>query len=274
VVTTVAKDFLGHSITSTGARTIRQRPFGNVGGGQTTSQGFIGTLLTPSCIELLLVGHGWVSRVAPTWFVSVVIIIRFTSVVSVVSRHVHDGFWNAHVVQTVLVGDRGVVEPRTFASLPRAGAEHAEVRATAAGHMITTLLKLDHSLAVEAALPTLLFGQIDKSLGLWIFGALAAGVHLVVAQRAHLCLAPRTATVLAALELVHIGRLDPLAAALRWTVEAVLCRVLLVLCVPQDLELVVEEVVDVFEGDVVLVAAFGGHVLRILDGHGEDAAET
>jgi hypothetical protein len=85
------------------------------------------------------------------------------------------------VVQAVLVGDRSVVEPRTFASLPRAGAEHAEVRATTAGHMVTTLLELDHCLAIEAALPTLLFSQIDKSLSLWIFGTLAAGVHLVVA---------------------------------------------------------------------------------------------
>jgi hypothetical protein len=193
---------------------------------------------------------------------------------SVVSRHVHNGLWNTHVVQAVLVRNRGVVEPRTFAGLPRAGAEHAEVGTTAAGHMITAFFELDHSLAVEATLPSLLSSQIDKSLSLWIFGTLAAGVHFVVAQRAHLCLASRTATVLATLELVHVGRLDPLAAALCRTVKAVLCRVLLVLCVPQDLELVVEEVVDVFEGDVVLVAAFGGHVLRVLDGHGEDAAET
>jgi hypothetical protein len=232
MVTTVAKDFLSHGITSTGPGTVRQRPFGNVGGGQTASQGFVGTLLTPSCIELLLVGHGWVPRVASTWFVSVVIIIRFISVVSVVSRQVYNGLWNAHVVQAVLIGDRGVVEPRAFASLPRAGAEHAEVGTTAAGHMVTALLELDHGLAIEAALPTLLFGQIDKSLSLWIFGTLAAGVHLVVAQRAYLCLAPRTATVLATLELVHVGRLDPLAAALCRTVEAVFCRVLLVLCVP------------------------------------------
>jgi hypothetical protein len=182
MVTTVAKDFLSHSIASAGSGAVRQRSFGDVCGGQTTSQGFIGTLLTPSCIELLLVGHGWVSRVAPTWFMSVVMIIRSISVVSVVSRQVYNGLWNTHVVQAVLVGDRGVVEPRTFAGLPRAGAKHAEVGATAAGHMVTTLLKLDHSLAIEAALPTLLFGQINKSLSLWIFGALAAGVHLVVAQ--------------------------------------------------------------------------------------------
>jgi hypothetical protein len=30
----------------------------------------------------------------------------------------------------------------------------------------------------------------------------------------------------------------------------------------------------VFKWDVVLVAAFGRHVLGVLDGHGEDAAET
>jgi hypothetical protein len=232
MVTTVAKDFLGHGITSTGPGTVRQRPFGNVGGGQTASQGFVGTLLTPSCIELLLVGHRWVPRVASTLFLSVVIIISFISVVSVVSRQVDNGLWNTHVVQAVLVGDRGVVEPRTFASLPRAGAEHAEVGTTAAGHMITAFFELDHSLAVEATLPSLLSSQIDKSLSLWIFGTLAAGVHFVVAQRAHLCLASRTATVLATLELVHVGRLDPLAAALCRTVKAVLCRVLLVLCVP------------------------------------------
>jgi hypothetical protein len=194
--------------------------------------------------------------------------------VSVVSRHAHDGFWNAHVVQAVLVGDGGVVEPRTFASLPRAGAEHAKVGATATGHMIATLFELNHGLAVVATLPSLLFSHIDKSLSLWIFGALAAGVHLVVAQRANFCLAFRAATVLATLELVHIGRLDPLATVFRRTVEAVLCRILLILCVPQNLELIVKEVVNVFERDVVLVAAFGRHMYRILDGHGEDAAET
>ena len=73
---------------------------------------------------------------------------------------------------------------------------------------------------------------------------------------------------------MHVGRLDPLATAFCGTVDAVLCRVLLILCVPQDLELVIEEVVDVFEGNVILVAAFGRHVLRVLDGHGEDAAKT
>jgi hypothetical protein len=140
--------------------------------------------------------------------------------------------------------------------------------------MIAALFKFNHSLAVVATLPSLLFSQIDKALSLWVFRALAASVHLVVTQRADLCLTLGAATVLATLELVHIGRLDPLAAVLCRAVEAVLCRILLVLCVPQNLELVVKEVVDVFERDVMLVAAFGRHVYGILDGHGEDATET
>jgi hypothetical protein len=148
------------------------------------------------------------------------------------ARHVHYGFWNTHVVQAVLVGYSGIVEPRTFARLPRAGAEHAEVGTTTTSHMITALFEFNHGLAVVATLPSLLFSQVDKALSLWIFGALAGGVHLVVAKRADLCLAFGAATVLATLELVHIGRLDPLAAVLCRAVETVLCRVLLILCVP------------------------------------------
>jgi hypothetical protein len=277
VVAAVAKDFLSHCITPTRPGANRLRSVRDVGGGQTASEGFIGTLLAPSCIKLLLVGHGRVSGVGSTCLMSVISVIRFVSIVSfisVVSRHVHYGFWNAHMVQAILVGYRGVVEPRTFASLPRAGAEHAEVGATAASHMVAALFEFNHGLAVVATLPSLLFGHIDKSLSLWIFGALAAGVHLIVTQRANLCLTFGAATVLATLKLVHVGRLDPLATVLCGTVEAILCRILLILCVPQYLEFVVEQVVDVFERDVILIAALRRHVYGVLDGHGEDATET
>lgn len=184
MVTTVTKDFLGHSITSTGPRTVGQRSFGDVGGGQTAREGFVGTLLTSSRIKLLLVGHGLVSRLRSTWLVSVISVDGFISVVSIVSvvvGHVYNGLWDTHVVQAVLFGNIDVVEPWALASLPRAGTEHAKVGSTAAGHMVAALLKLDHSLAVVAALPSLLFGQVDKSLGLWILGALAAGMQFVVA---------------------------------------------------------------------------------------------
>lgn len=186
-----------------------------------------------------------------TWFVSVVSIVSFVSFGSIVTGYVYDGFWDAHVVQAILIRNSGIVEPWTFASLPWAGAEHAKVGATAAGHVVAALFKFNHSFAVVAALPSLLFGQIDKSLSLWIFGTLAGGVQFVVAQSADLCLASRTATIVAAVKLVHIGRLDPLAAALCRTVEAVLCGVLLILGVPQEFELIIEEVVDVLQRNVV-----------------------
>jgi hypothetical protein len=179
MVTTVTKDFFGHSITSTGTGTIREGSFGDVGRGQTARKGFVGTLLTPSCIKFLPVGHRWVSGLSSTWLVSVVSVVRFISVVSIVSvvaRQVHNSLWDTHVVQAVLVGNIDVVEPRALTSLPGAGAEHAKVRSTAAGHMVAALLELDHSLTIIAALPSLLFSQVDKSLGLWILGAVAAGV--------------------------------------------------------------------------------------------------
>ena len=108
--------------------------------------------------------------------VPVVRLISVVSIVSVVARQVHNGLWNTHVVQAVLVGDIDVVEPWALASLPWAGAEHAKVGSTAAGHMVAALLKFDHGLAVVTTLPSLLFSQVDKSLSLWILGAVAAGV--------------------------------------------------------------------------------------------------
>ena len=80
-----------------------------------------------------------------------------------------------------MVRNSSVVEPRAVASLPGAGTEHAKVEATAASHMVAALVEFNHSSAVVAALPTLLFGQIDKSLSLWILGTLAGSVEFVVA---------------------------------------------------------------------------------------------
>lgn len=200
--------------------------------------------------------------------------MRFVSIVSVVTGQVDDCFWDAHVVQAILIGNSSVVEPWALASLPGAGAKHAEVGATAAGHMVAALFEFNHSPAVVAALPTLFFGQIYKPLSLWVFRTVAAGMQFVVAQSADLGLASGTAPIFATMELVHISRLDPLTAALGRTVDAVLCGVLLIPGVPRDLELIVEEVVDVLQRNVVGAAAFGRHMLRVLYGHGKDATET
>ena len=97
-------------------------------------------------------------------------------------------------------------------------------------------------------------------------------MELVVAQSTHTGLASRTTAILAALKFVHVGRLNPLAAASGGTIQTVLCRVFLISLIPEHLELVVKQVVDVLERDVIGTTAFGRHVLRILDGHVEDAA--
>lgn len=128
---------------------------------------------------------------------SFICIVTLVPGVSIMTGLIDKSFWDTHVVQAILVGDGSVVEPRAFASLPGIGAEHAEVGATAAGHVVTALLKFDHCSAVVTALPSLLFGHVDKPVGLRIVGTLAARVELVVAQSAHLGLASRAATVLA-----------------------------------------------------------------------------
>lgn len=49
------------------------------------------------------------------------------------------------------------------------------------GHMIATLLQLNHSLAVEAAFPTRLFRYSLKLSGVFIHGAMPRLMPLVVA---------------------------------------------------------------------------------------------
>lgn len=102
-----------------------------------------------------------------------------------------------------------------------------------------------------------------------------------VALRTHLCLAPRafpifTACVGAAASIgMDVGWFDPFAASALGAVESVLCGVFLVFLIPFHLEFKVEELVHVFERDVLGgVAAFRGHVLGIGDGKSEDAAEA
>lgn len=73
---------------------------------------------------------------------------------------------------------------------------------------------------------------------------------------------------------MNMGGLDPLTAAARRAVYAVLRGVFLIFLVPGLLELEIEEAVYVLEGNVVGGAAFGRHVLGVGDRQGKDAAET
>ena len=143
--------------------------------------------------------------------------------------------------------------------------------------MVASLLELDHGRTVVAPLPSLLLGDLDEPLGLLVLGTFLAGVPLAVASTAHLGLAPAAFAVLPVSNRpirVDVGRLDPLAAALGRAVDAVLGRVLLVLSIPQHLELQIEQAINVLQRDVVRGAALWRHVLRVRDRQVEDSFET
>lgn len=173
VAALIAKDFFGSCVA---ARSADGRGLVGDGGGlQTASEGFVGALLTSAGVDLLLVSQGGVSVVSSS--IHVVWIVSF---VSIVARMVYERLWNAHVIQAVLVRYGCVVEPWAVACLPRAGAQHAKVGATTARHVVAALFKLYHGSAVVTALPSLLLGQVDKPLSLWIVGTLAGRMESVV----------------------------------------------------------------------------------------------
>ena len=96
----------------------------------------------------------------------------------------------------------------------------------------------------------------------------------LVTDRAHTMFAFGTDTDLATLFNAHMLRLNPFSTALAGAVYPVLCLVLFEFPVPCCLEIVVEEGVDVAEGDVSVGTASRGHVSGVFDGHFEDALEA
>lgn len=142
--------------------------------------------------------------------------------------------------------------------------------------MVAAFLKLNHSLAAVASLPTLVFCHLDETICLLILGTLLPSVELAVAQDAYLGLATTATRIFHAVRQVHpyLPRLDPLSTSLSRTVESISGRVLLIFLVPQLLELVVEEAFDVPERDVFCRTASRRHMLRVVDGEGELAFEA
>jgi hypothetical protein len=171
-----------------------------------------------------------------------------------------------------------VVEPRTVAALPLEPTYHAEFRGTATRHVIASLFQLDHSTTVVAPLPAFLLRDLDKRSGRWVLRAFPVGrVVLSIASRAYLRRAALALAELAAWVVwvgLDVRGLDPFTAGARGAVQSILGRVLLVLFVPAGFEFVVEELVDVSEGDMLFCATFGGHVGGVRDGHGKDALEA
>ena len=131
--------------------------------------------------------------------------------------------------------------------------------------MITTLLQLNHSPTVITPLPTSLFRRLKQLIRLLILRTILRPMPFPITQTTHLRLAPSALPILPSILLVHIPRLDPLPAPSRGAVDAVLGGELLEFSVPVLLEVDVEELLHVLEGDVVRGAAFRWHVLGIVD---------
>ena len=141
--------------------------------------------------------------------------------------------------------------------------------------MIAALLELDHGAAVEAPLPPFLLRLVDELGGFRVIWAVLRSMHLVVAECADLGLASGAVRILSSLNVaMDVGRLDPFATFRGWAVDAVLGVVLLVLPVPESLELEIEQLVDVLQGDMVVGAASRRHVRWVVDGHIEDAYQA
>ena len=149
-----------------------------------------------------------------------------------------NGFRYPHLPELIRTRQITVREPRAFARLPLATAYHAELCQTSTGHMIAALLELDHRAAVEAPLPPFLLRLVDELGGFRVIWAVLRSMHLVVAECADLGLASGAVRILSSLNVaMDVGRLDPFAAFRSWAVDAVLGVVLLVLPVPESLEL-------------------------------------
>lgn len=128
-------------------------------------QRLVPQFLLPSPVELLLVPAR-----------------RITQGDSVDLRDVH--------VSKAVGFDGFVVEPRAVARFPLEAADHAEFGTATTGHVVAAFLELDGRGAVEAALPSFFFRDLDKFLRGGVFGTFAAGVPFVVARAADFRLTP------------------------------------------------------------------------------------
>ena len=225
---------------------------------QSPRQVLISAFLLLPAIELFLVSARWVCVVYGE-----------------LSRHVRD----VHMVETVRFHSF-IIKPWAIACFPFGATDHAEFGPTSTRHMIAAMDELNGGFAVVAALPAFLFGDLDKFLCCWVFGALLRAVPLVVAETADFCLAALAFAVFSAMISstarvdVYVCGLDPFAASTSGTVDAVLGHVLLIFLIPRFFKSEVEQLIDTFEGYCVCCAAFRGHMLRIGNGEIENAAEA
>lgn len=99
---------------------------------------------------------------------------------------------------------------------------------------------------------------------------------LAVAQDTHFSAAPATAGIFPSRCQINanLARFDPIPAALGGTIQVLGSRVLFELLVPESLELIIEQTIDMLQWDVLLSAAAWWHVGRIFDRESELSLQT
>jgi hypothetical protein len=140
--------------------------------------------------------------------------------------------------------------------------------------MVAAFLELHHNVTAIASLPALLLCRLDKRFRLGILWTFTRGVHLLRTDATHSGLALLAAPNFAAILHANVMRFDPSATTPSRTVHAILSLVFLKFAVPERLEFVVEELLDVFEVDVLVGTAPGRHMGGVGHGHVKDALEA
>lgn len=167
-----------------------------------------------------------------------------------------------------------IVEPRTIARLPLQATDHAEFRCTPTSHVVAAFFELDHGRTAVASLPALLLGDFDEGFRLRILRTLPRDVHFLRTYAAHPCFALLAPPDFPAILNLDIVRFDPGAAFPSRAIYAVLRLEFSVFAIPQDLELLIEELVNVLQIDMLIRTTSRRHVSRVLDRHGKDALQA
>jgi hypothetical protein len=99
---------------------------------------------------------------------------------------------------------------------------------------------------------------------------------LTIAGTTDLSSASRTSAYLPARGVIHknMAGFNPSAATFHWAIHTIFSRVLFVLLIPKFFEFIIEEMLNLVQGDMLSGTASGRHMLRISHRHLKDALQT
>lgn len=135
--------------------------------------------------------------------------------------------------------------------------------------MVAALFELHHSGAVMTSLPTLLLGYFNERVGLFVFGAVFTAMPLSITHAAYFGLTPATFPVLSAtpgtpsIVNMYVRRLDPFTTTPGGAIYSIFGGVFMVFTIPLHLELVIEQLLHVLQGNMISCTTPRWHMLRI-----------